>query len=67
MEQTRDTDDRLRARELDIYRGNSAVGEHPRKRLGDGSVQFLNDDIDKNVFEHMGARADGKIVVKPNW
>jgi prepilin-type N-terminal cleavage/methylation domain-containing protein len=35
--------------------------------LGDGSVRFITDDIDKTVFERMGARADGKIVGVPNW
>ena len=35
--------------------------------LGDGSVTMITDDIDKDVFERLGARADGKFVGNPNW
>lgn len=33
--------------------------------LGDGSVQFLTDTIDHQLFQYLGAKADGKVINLP--
>jgi prepilin-type processing-associated H-X9-DG protein len=48
------------ARIVGGYSSNHAGGAN--FLLGDGSVRFITDRVDANVFRHLGNRADGELV-----